>query len=732
MAAAATCLSLYVHGEDIEEYLEMVQCYFDANSTEDNKRVSTLLAYIGPATYKIIRGLTAPDKPVTKKFAALCKLLVDHFAPKPSVCMRCFRFNSRNRTKGESVSDFMADLRRLAQDCEYGNQLNDMLRDRLVCGIANVQIQKRLLTEKDLTLTKAVKISQAAEMASRNAEELKPNVLSHPTGPQVNFKSAIKPKTKPMKSKLKQEATNYNTGSRRSWYRCGSKEHLANKCNFKNVQCSYCKKVGHLQKVCLSKKSINYTEEEVYDPLLGHIDTGGGTNAWHIVLTLNGESIKFLVDTGASVTVMPNSQFAARFPKRCLEKSELKISTYTGEKIKVVGNISVQVSKDANLEAQPLLLHVVEGNGPPLLGRDWIAALDIKFQILAMQMPDVNHVTSEFKLLFDVSEKGKMKGFKAVLKAKGDATPVFQKARPVPFALKDRVREELENLENQGIIQKVSHSDWASPIVPVVKSSGKIRICGDYKQVNKAIYTDPYPLPLIDDILANLAGCKYFFKLDLSQAYHQLELDEESRKFTTINTTNGLYVYLRLPFGVSPAVGIFQRCMENILRGMSGVFAFLDDILITGRTLEEHEQNLRKVFSILEENGLRLQKEKCALLVDDLQYLGYRLTAEGLRPTQDKIRAIEEAPKPHSVAELRSVIGLLNYYARFIPNMADVMNPLYKLLKNDSKWIWTDAHDRALETVKNHIASEPILAHYDQKSEIVLTCDASPVGVGAV
>ena len=175
--------------------------------------------------------------------------------------------------------------------------------------------------------------------------------------------------------------------------------------------------------------------------------------------------------------------------------------------------------------------------------------------------------------------------------------PKFFKARSIPFALKGKA--ELESLEAAGIISPVSHSDWAAPIVPVMKQNGKIHTCGDYRiTINHAIKADSYPLPRMEDLFSALAGSKYFSKLDISQAYLQLPLDENSKQYVTVNTHRGLFKYNRLPFGVSAAPAIFQRCMEILFQGCQGVSVYLDDLLVTASTMEEHLERLDKVLQM--------------------------------------------------------------------------------------------------------------------------------------
>lgn len=305
--------------------------------------------------------------------------------------------------------------------------------------------------------------------------------------------------------------------------------------------------------------------------------------------------------------------------------------------------------------------------------------------------------------------------------------PKFFKPRPVPFLLKGKVEEELSRLEQLGIISPIQHSQWAAPIVPVTKKDGTVRICGDFKTtINQASPTEQYPLPRADELFSDLSGGKYFTKLDMSNAYLQLQLSDTSKQFVTINTHKGLFQYNRLPFGVASAPAIFQRTMETLLRGLEGVSVYIDDILVTGATTEQHLRNLEAVLDRIEKAGLRLNKSKCSFLAPRIEYLGHAID---LHPTDEKIAALREAPTPTNITELRSFIGILNYYGKFLPNLATKLTPLYRLLHKNAPWAWTEKHEEAFQQAKE---ADSVLVHYDSTKPLLLACDASEYGIGAV
>ena len=250
----------------------------------------------------------------------------------------------------------------------------------------------------------------------------------------------------------------------------------------------------------------------------------------------------------------------------------------------------------------------------------------------------------------DVFQDGieKLKDMKAKLILNEDARPKFYKARLVPYSLRSKVEDELEKLEESNIITRVQHSEWATPVVLVVKQNGGVRICGDFKAtVNPQLCVEQYPLPLINDIFAILAGGETFSKIDLRQAYLQMEMDEQSKQMLTINTHNGLYQYNRLMFGISSAPAIWQRAMDQVLQGIPRPQCMLDDMIIT--------DNLRHVLRHLQEYGLRANLNKCEFFKDETVYCGHEIDTNGLHKTKEKIDAVVSAKQPENVGQVRSL-----------------------------------------------------------------------------
>ena len=263
----------------------------------------------------------------------------------------------------------------------------------------------------------------------------------------------------------------------------------------------------------------------------------------------------------------------------------------------------------------------------------------------------------------------------------------------------------------EDIIDKVEHSEWVSPKVPIVKPNGDLRICGDYSlTLNRFSVMEQYPTASLEELLSQLSGEKRFTKIDLSQAYHQLELTPESRKYTTINTHQGLYQNKRLTYGVTSAVSIFHRTIENVLKSHQGCCVRIDDIPVSEETGEIHLENLHRVVQRLQECGLRLNP-KFHFMLDQVVYLGTTISVEGISPTKERVKAIREAEAPNNVPELQSFLGSANFLRKFVPDFARIASPLYQSLGKDTPWKWGKLEQEAFNDLKATLCFDSGLLH---------------------
>ena len=275
---------------------------------------------------------------------------------------------------------------------------------------------------------------------------------------------------------------------------------------------------------------------------------------------------------------------------------------------------------------------------------------------------------------------------------------------------------------------------WVSPIVvaPKPKSPGKVRVCVDMRQANKAVKRERHVTPTMKEMIGDLNGARVFSKLDLNQGYNQLELAPESRYITTFGTHLGLMRYKRLNFGISSAAEIFQNVIRETLEGIDGAMNISDDILVSGKTHEEHDHNLRTVFQRLREKGLTLNRSKCEYSKDRLEFFGYMFSKDGISPDPKKVEDVVNLHTPSTASEVRSLLGMTNYCSRFIPDYATKTEPLRKLTHKDQPWCWTAEHDRAVSQLKDALVTAPVTAYFDPEKDTEISVDASPVGLAAI
>ena len=490
--------------ESLTAYVERVELFFTANDIAAQKKVPVFLSAVGGTTYGLLRNLLAPTSPKDKSFDEIVKVLKAHFEPKPVVIAERFHFHRRDQAPAETVAVYVAELRRLATTCDFGDYLDQALRDRFVCGLRSEAIQKSLLSETELDFVRAVKVAQGMEAAHKNTQTLK--------GPEPTVGKVEKVTQSPKSAGYRKAAV--HSGEKPNCYRCGRTGHLPQECGFKEAVCYNCRRKGHLAKVCRSPKtgfqrggsrqrmkwiSTQLAEsQEMEEEQFVHQIGSSATPPYQVQLTVNNKPVIMEVDTGAAVSLMSYKTYQKLFASVPLEKTTVKLSTFTSESIPVVGQMTVDVRYGSQRGAHQL--YIVKGSGPSLLGRDWLQSIrlnwaSIKTLTTYNSQLTLHQVVQKYAEVFRPG-LGTLCKFKAHLKLKEGACPRFFRPRPVPFALKEAVEKEIERLEKSGSLQRVEHSDWASPIVPVPKKDGTLRLCGDFKvSLNGALEVDQYPLP---------------------------------------------------------------------------------------------------------------------------------------------------------------------------------------------------------------------------------------------
>ncbi|EGT46879.1 hypothetical protein CAEBREN_12555 [Caenorhabditis brenneri] len=494
-------------------------------------------------------------------------------------------------------------------------------------------------------------------------------------------------------------------------FRCKGK-HWSSDCEWKEAVCNYCKKIGHLEKCCITKKREAKQSPKVKSDMAEAAQSVGIHRIYKAV-EINGKAIPTLFDTGADVTLLsPTHWKELGAPK--LKKTSFQIKSANHQPIDVLGYFQCDFVLNGNV-----------GSGPAYVADGYLTRnrMDQSGQN-PLESP-AGSTDSQCSCLFKCRKSGPFPGTIET----GNST----KARPVPYAALPVVSAEIDRLTNTGVITPIEHAEWAAPVVAVSKKNGSIRLCGDFSTgLNDSIETNNHPLPTADEIFAKLNGGLYFTQIDLADAYLQCEVDEQAKQLLVINTHKGLFCYNRLPFGIEAAPGIFQQFMDKLINGLDGTSAYLDDLIVTGSTIEEHNSRVHKLMQKIQDFGFRIRMEKCSFLQHEIKYLGFIINKDGRKPDPEKIQHIKNMPKPENVSQLRSFLGLVQFYGTFINDFFNLRPPLDALTKKDADYTWTPECQKSFEQIKEILQSDLLLTHFDPKLPIIVSADASQYGIGCV
>lgn len=592
MATIGAIQAFNVKTDNWTLYQEQLEEFLKINSIVDTKKVSALLSLMGADTYKVLRDLCTPTLPKDKTYEDLCGLLKTHFSPTTCVYRERIEFYEATQGDSESVNDWYARIRNLSMNCEFGNNLQAILLDKFICGFKKGKIRDRLCEEKvDVKLEKILELALSKE-SSLEAEKKEIHVLKNSTG-RKNFREGNKQfEQKPRQGRSQEHSIpGRSKPSRWQCKACGNHHTGRQTCKYSKYECNLCKKVGHLAKVCFNnnyrQNCLEADEEVQINNVLvqgseATINTINVKNTNPIVLSVgfNDSRLSMQLDSGAGLSVVTKECYLRDLSHFKLYSTKVSLKSYTGCVIKPLGFLTGDLTYD-NVLCKNFEIYVVDNGNQNLLGRDFLQKFKFKIcmsEDTIMQLnSETDELISKYKEIFN-GELGRYKYSEFKLQIKECAKPIFQKPRPIPLALKPKVEEELARLAKDGVITQVDNSQWGTPLVPVIKKGGGIRLCGDYKvTANKHFVEIKYPLPRIEEIFAKLSGGESYTKIDLSNAYNQLVLDEQSADICAWSTHKGIFRMNRLPYGITPSSAIFQKTIESLLQELNSCSNFVDD-----------------------------------------------------------------------------------------------------------------------------------------------------------
>ena len=695
-------------------------------SGKDTKvQAATFLHVAGPEALEVYNTFTWDDDDDKSKVNKITEKFDQYCNPRKNITWERHKFNTRNQQPGETIDQYVTDLKTKAQTCEFAQLKDSLIRDRIVCGIICDKTRARLLKEGELTLQTALNICRANEATSSQLKSLSASTTSKETQQEVLAVQKRHPSDK--------------TGHKPKCGKCGNHHYHQQVCPAQGAECHKCGRKNHFAKVCRTRSITKYHKEvhsvsqhdssDSSDELF--IDmvkcSTNKSSDWKVTLLVNDQKTRFKIDTGAQCNVISRHTYH-RLGSLPLQKSHARLVAFGGQRLNAYGKATINCQHKG--KTYSVAFEVIDQDVSNILGLSTCVELN-----LIQRLDAINTQTSDIVDLYsDVFEGlGCITGASYHIKVDSNAQPVVHPPRRVPVTLRPKVQQELDRMEELEVIEKVEEpTDWVNSMVTIVKPNGKLRICIDPRDLNKAVKRDYYPMSTIDEIVTRMPNAKVFSVLDASSGFWQIKLDMPSAKLCTFNTPFGRYMFKRLPFGLSSSQDIFQKTMSEMFQDIEGVEVVVDDLLIWGESDEQHDKRLIQVLERARKRNLKLNKSKCQIKKDAITYIGHILSKDGLKPDPKKIEAIVDMPCPQSREDLQRFLGMLTYLGKFIPNLSHIASPLRTLLEKNVEWHWQAEQANSFRSLKGLITTAPVLKYFNPSKPTKLSVDASSKGLGAV
>lgn len=752
-----------------EDTYDIYDSFTDVQKGIDATRVVT------PATEE------TPEVTESIEYVTLKRSLTDYFTPKKNSTFETYKFRQIKQEVGENMDAYYTRLRTQAGLCDFHDKDSEIL-SQIIQGCSSSRLRRRALRD-NFDLQKIIDEARALELSESRASEMEGKsinaVSTDSTQPnRGQGRSRGSKRGRGSHSRSRGGFSRGYSGSNRGYRedsrdlngnsKCGNcgKPATHKVCPAKGKTCRYCNKLNHFASECRSKKSregqhVNFADNDIpIESARYHDDDSSDNDVYNddnfiFNVSTNSSSpcvnarifdtvVNFLVDTGSTCNIINLDVYNKLFKKPMLRQPVPNIFPY-GSKVSLpclgyfIGTINF---KDKIVKSEIYVVDFTETRHSKCLLSSMTAqnlgiihftyASSVSKPVSSPNHSVVRKLTGEFPELFD-GAMGLIKDVEVKLHIDETVQPVSQPHRRIPFHIRKDVEKELKRLEDLDVIEPVcGPTPWVSQVVVVPKKSSGVRVCIDMRQANRAILREKHPMPTIEDLMTELNESTVFSKLDLSNGYHQLVLSDSSRYITTFSTHVGLRRYKRLLFGVNAASEIFQKIISDLISGIQGARNLSDDIIIHGKTQADHDRALMQTLEKLRSSGAKLNKDKCVFSVNKITFFGHVFSSLGVSADPEKIKDIIGRSPPSNVSEIRSFLGMTQYFSRFIPRYATLTEPLRRLTHQEVPWCWSDKEEDTFNKLKSCLSSTEVMVYFDPHKPSEVLVDASPVGVSAI
>lgn len=711
-----------------------------------NVKLSILRNIIGNDAARIMSTFTIAPNAVDDYEGTLAEL-EKYVNPRKNECFERYMFSRRCQKEDESFDHFLTECKHLIRTCNYNandpNQSNEdkALRDRIVMGIKDPVTREALLRFDDLTLDKAIKFCRTSEQSKTQSLQFQDNAAVAINRVQGKKKPTnMREKFDTRRNKFNKFNTEFEQKKTFKCSRCQTK-HGPRECPAFGKKCGKCGIENHFAVSCRVKSIRNVEQSD---------DESSGSGAdeelfvysvnnfknplvspFNEVIILENKKVKIRLDTGADVSVIPLRVFKEINKQFKVRPTQYILKGFEGSHAKPIGIVNLHCTLK-NKEIYEDFV-IVEGANQILLGGQACVNLNLIKRInnvKCKKFKEKENFINQNSEIF--TGFGRFPG-KHNIPTKENFENVCHPPTKIPFAIRDEFKRELDRLiERKAIVKvdKIEPEASINRIVIVEKSNGKIRLCLDPSDINSQIVRKPKLGLNIEEISSKLRDKKFFTVFDLAEGYHHLKLNEKSSWKCCFATPFGVYRFIVLPYGLSNSQDLFQYEVEKHFSGLKNVVICHDDMIISGKTKQEHDEAVDGFVKKAKNANAKFNKDKFQYCQNKVKFMGQMFSEEGMQIDPDRIESLSMLKSPENKAELQRVIGSFNYVRRYVKNMSEIMHPLCELLKSNVEWTWLPKHQKAFEDLKVIITKSPALVPFDPNLKTVLQCDASKNGLG--